>query len=133
MQLAQERISGKTVTLTSALGNTLNPTSVTTTTTGQQTFTLTATKAGTDTITATALGLSTTASVIVSAQNFAFTAPSPTVVTNVAIGAANAIPVTVVWQGAAGANQNVLFSTSRGTFVGGSGNNGSSTTAWPST
>ncbi|MGC1459434.1 MAG: Ig-like domain-containing protein [Steroidobacteraceae bacterium] len=122
-------IGGKMVTLVSALGNTLSAASVTTSSTGQQTFTLKAVNAGTDTITASALGLTTTATVAVSAQAFAFTAPAPGPVAQVPIGVANAIPVTVVWQGAGGANQSVTFTTSRGTFVGGTSNTGSSTVA----
>jgi Bacterial Ig-like domain (group 1) len=120
-------IGSQTVMLTSALGNTLTPSSVTTTSSGQQTFTLKAVNAGSETITATALGLTTTSAVTVSAQNFSFSAPAASPVAQVPVGQANAIPVTVVWQG--GANQNVTLSTSRGTFIGGVGNNGSSTTA----
>ncbi len=122
-------IGGRAVTLASSLGNTLSATSVTTNSQGQQTFTLKAVNAGTDTITATALGLTSTATVTISGQSFAFTAPSPSSVTQVPIGVANAIPVTVTWQGTGGANQNVTFTTSRGTFVGGTSNTGTSTVA----
>ena len=119
-------IGSQTVMLTSALGNTLTPASVTTTSTGQQTFTMKAVNAGTDTITATALGLTTTETVTVSAQNFSFSAPAASPVAQVPVGAGNAIPVTVVWQG--GANQPVTLSTSRGTFVGGTLSNNGTTT-----
>jgi hypothetical protein len=120
-------IGGKVVTLTSALGNTLSAPTVTTSASGQQTFTLKAVNSGTDTITAAALGLSTPATVTVSAQSFAFTAPAPGVTEQVQIGQPNAVPISITWQGSAGANQSVTFTTSRGTFIGGTSNTGTST------
>jgi hypothetical protein len=114
------------VTLSSALGNTItaqaNSNSMTDNS-GHLTFTVAAAKAGQDTITATALGLTTTAPLTISSQSFNFTSPAAN--TNVALGASETI--TVVWTnaGTPQANQQVSFSTTRGTFAGG----GTTTTA----
>jgi Bacterial Ig-like domain (group 1) len=111
-------ISGQTVALTSANGNTLTPASVTTAaTTGSATFALTAVNSGADTITATWMGVSATAGVTVSNQNFTFTAPSPTV----AIVVGQSANVAFTWtSGGTGATGTVEFATSRGTLSTGS-------------
>jgi Bacterial Ig-like domain (group 1) len=106
-------ITGKTVTLTSKLGNTLTPASVTTDSSGNATFTLKIINAGSDTITATGMGITSTASVGVNADLFAFTAPASN--TEVALG--NAQTVTVQWLsgGAPVVGQTVSFASTRGT------------------
>jgi len=110
-------ISGQAVTLSSANGNTLSAASVSTDPTGHATFQVTAAKSGNDTVTATALGLSASQALAVSSQNFAFTAPAAN--STVAIGVSQS--VTLVWTngGAPVAGQTVSFSTTRGTFSGG--------------
>jgi hypothetical protein len=115
-------IANTPVALTSKLGNTLSAASVTTSSTGQASFTVTAVKSGTDVITATALGISSTASVVISAQNFSFTTPpASATVTNVNLTSA-AMPVSqtlaVVWtvSGVPQANQTITFATTRGTL-----------------
>jgi Bacterial Ig-like domain (group 1) len=106
-------IAGQTVALSSAKGNTI-PASVTTSATGQATFNFTATVSGTDTITATALGQSATASITVSAQSFAFTAP----VTGDQISIGTATAVTVKWTDGSGnpvVGHTISFAATRGT------------------
>jgi hypothetical protein len=110
-------IPNTTVTLNSANGNTLSAQSLTTDNTGHITFTVTAANSGNDTVTATALGLSATAALSVSSQKFSFTSPASA--TSVALNTPQA--VTLVWtnNGTPVANQQVSFSTTRGTFTGG--------------
>jgi hypothetical protein len=133
-------IANKTVTLTSAKGNTLSATSLTTNASGQNTFTVTAVTGGTDTITASALSLQTTEAVVVSTQNFAFTAPAAA---NSPVNIGTTSTVTIAWTaaGVAQTGQTVTFSATRGTLsattatVGPSGTASvtiSSTTAGPS-
>ncbi len=108
-------IPNQAVTLTSAKGNTLSATTITTDATGQKTFTLTAANGGTDTITAASLGLQATASVVVSTQSFAFTAPTD----NAQVTLGTAAPIIVQWSaaGVAQVGQTVNFSTTRGTVT----------------
>jgi len=107
-------ISGVTVGVSSAHGNTLSATSLVTDSTGHATFTVTAAQAGNDTITATALGLSATQALSVSSQSVQFTQPLADA--TVDINASQ--PVTLVWtnNGAPQTGQSVSFSTTRGTF-----------------
>jgi hypothetical protein len=107
-------IANNTVTLASAKSNTLNPSTLVTDSTGQKTFTLTAVNGGTDTITASTLGLQATQSVVVSTQNFAFTAPTA----NLQVPIGTAVTVSVAWtaNGVAQVGQTVSFSATRGTL-----------------
>jgi Bacterial Ig-like domain (group 1) len=107
-------IVDQTITLTSANKNTLSAATVMTDANGQATFTLTAANGGADTLTATALGISATEAVSVSAQNFAFTAPT----SNADVNIGGAQTVTVKWTngGTAVAGQPVSFSSTRGTL-----------------
>jgi hypothetical protein len=109
-------IGGATVAIASAAGNTLSAASLTTDTSGHATVMVTGTKPGADTLTATALGQSAVATLSVSNQSFAFTAP-----TSGAFITLNATQtVTLVWTtaGAPQAGQVITFSTTRGTFNG---------------
>jgi hypothetical protein len=110
-------IVGQTITLVSANGNTLSPASVTTSSQGTATFSLTAANAGTDTITASAYGGGMATKQQVSVSNQAFTITAPAANANIAVGAGNAVPVTVSWS-AAGVGQTgtVNLATSRGTI-----------------
>jgi hypothetical protein len=107
-------IPNESVGLASAKGNTLSATTVTTDSTGQKTFTMTAVNGGTDTITATTLGLQATQSVVVSSQNFAFTAPAANAQVNLGV----VTTLTVAWtaNGVAQSGQTVNFSATRGTL-----------------
>lgn len=109
-------ISGQSVALSSASGNTLSAAAVTTDATGHASFQLTATKPGSDTVTASTLGLSATATVAVSSQSFAFTAPAAD--STVPISTAQAITLKWTNGGAPVANTAVTFSTTRGEFSG---------------
>lgn len=104
-------ISGRTVTLTSAAGNTLSAASVVTDVTGQKTFQLTGVNGGNDTITAAALGLQATQGVAVSTQSFTITAP--TAGTKVNLGVSQAVAVHWTANGAAVAGQTVTFPPGR--------------------
>ncbi len=108
-------ISSTAVTVSSANKNTLSATTLTTDSTGRATFTLTATNGGTDTITASALGLTQTLSVAVSTQSFTITSPAAN--TQVKLGAAQAITVTWLNNGAPVVGQAVTFAATRGTVT----------------
>jgi len=109
-------IAGQAIALTSALGNTLAPASVTTGSQGTATFTLTATTAGNDTITASAYAGTATSTEKVSISNQSFTLTAPAANATIAVGQANAVPVTVTWvAGGVGQTGTVNFSASRGT------------------
>jgi hypothetical protein len=110
-------IPTQTVAVTSSAGNTLSAASLTTDTSGHATFTVTGTKSGADTLTATVLGQSATANVLVSNQSFAFTAPAANAL--IALGATQAITLTWTTGGVAQVGKVITFSTTRGTFVGG--------------
>ncbi|GIX47661.1 MAG: hypothetical protein KatS3mg131_1872 [Candidatus Tectimicrobiota bacterium] len=69
-------IAGRTIALSSTLGNALSATEVTTDFNGAATVTVTATVADTDTIQASALGATATFILTVSPDNFVFTAPA---------------------------------------------------------
>ncbi len=77
---------------------------MTTDASGHATFTLTATKAATDTITVSALGTSTSQSVVVSNQQFQFSAPTANLLIPISVPVAPATacvpntPVTVNWK-----------------------------------
>jgi hypothetical protein len=106
-------IAGQTVMLKSANGNTI-PVSVTTSSTGQATFTFTGVAGGADTITGTALGQSATASITVSAQSFAITAPAA----NAQIPIGTNSTVTAKWTDGSGnpvVGHTISFATTRGT------------------
>lgn len=109
-------ISGAGVTLASANKNPLSAGTVTTNSLGSATFQMTAANAGTDTLTATALGLTATQSVAVSSESFSFTAPAA----NTSIPISTPTTVTLVWTnaGVPQANQQVMFSATRGLFTG---------------
>ncbi|HWJ37012.1 MAG TPA: Ig-like domain-containing protein [Steroidobacteraceae bacterium] len=108
-------ISGQTVTLTSANGNTLSTASFVTDSTGQKSVTLTAAKSGNDTLTATALGLTAGQAIAVSGQSFQFTTPAATS-TNVDLGVSQTLTVTWAVNGAPQANQTINFAATRGTL-----------------
>ncbi|HUO95779.1 MAG TPA: Ig-like domain-containing protein [Steroidobacteraceae bacterium] len=115
-------ISNKTVTLTSANGNTIAPASVMTDGNGQGTFTVTASSAangGNDTLSAAALGLVATRALAVSSQNFSITTPA-TSGTKVTLGTAQTITATWLSGGAPQVGQTVTFSATRGSLSAGS-------------
>jgi len=111
-------ISGTSVTVTSALGNTINASPVTTDLAGQGSFTLSADNAGVDTLGASALGANAApVSVTMSADAFSFSAPAPSPVPEIPLNTNQS--VTVNWQ-SGGAPVNGLpvnFSSTRGTPV----------------
>lgn len=104
---ASKPISGRTVSLSSKLGNSLTS-SVTTDSNGQATITFTPTVAGTDTITASALGAILTQDISISAINFAFTSPSADSSVNVNI----CMPVSARLLGTSASG--AMFTVSRG-------------------
>ena len=69
-------ISGQSIAITSATGNAVSATPLTTDGSGQASFMLTANASGSDTLTAAGLGLTTTHTVVVSSDQFSFTAPA---------------------------------------------------------
>jgi len=109
-------ISGKTVTLASAQGNTFNNSAVTTDWTGRATVEVTAAVAGADTVTAsvTSLNVTGTFSLNVSSTRFTFTTPTPNKEVN--IGATQDIKVRYEKTGIGPAGVRVNFTTTRGTL-----------------
>ena len=118
-------IGGQQVTIASSAGNTLSSMLETTDVDGRATFDLTATANGTDTITVTALGLTSTHTVDVSNDVFAFQTPLAAPAVVVPPSTTPEIPLnqnqtlTVLWSDTGGpvANQQVTFQTSRGVLV----------------
>jgi len=109
-------ISGKTIDISSASGNTLSASNLTTDSSGHVTFTLTATKAGNDTVSVMALGQTATQALSVSSQTFSITAPAQNA--TIDINATQSVTVTWTNNGAPVANQAVSVSTTRGLFTG---------------
>jgi Big-like domain-containing protein len=107
-------ISGQTVDISSAAGNTLAASSLTTDVGGQAQVVLTASTAGTDTLTATALGISATQDLSVSDDSFSITAPlsGDEVILNTLI----AVDLTWSIGGVPQAGQPISFSATRGTL-----------------
>jgi hypothetical protein len=111
-------ISGASVTINSALGNTINASPVTTDLDGQGSFTLSADNAGVDTLSASVLGAtSVPVMVTMSADAFSFSAPAPDPLPEIPLNTNQS--VTVNWQ-SGGLPVNGLpvnFSTTRGTVT----------------
>jgi len=107
-------ISGQTVDVSSANGNTLAAGSLTTDISGQAQVTLTASAAGADTLSAMALGLTATQDINVSDDSFSLTAPlnGDEILLNAVV------PVDLTWSigGVAQAGQTISFSATRGTL-----------------
>ncbi len=111
---ATNPIANRTVSVSSALGNTLSSPTLTTNANGQVQLTLIVSNPGTDTITVSAQGASATHTVEVSSDEFFITAPALDAV----IPINTCVAVTANWQ-QAGAPVNgevVNFSTTRGTL-----------------
>jgi len=109
-----QAIAGKTVTVTSALGNSLSAATLSTDSAGQIQVTVTADNPGSDTISATAQGATATHSLTISADQFQITAPAANADVN--LGACQAIQLS--WQ-SGGVPQNgktISFSATRGTI-----------------
>ena len=112
-------IPNKTVTVTSANGNTVAPAMVTTDANGQGTITLTANSVangGADTLTASSLGMLATCKLTVSSQNFSITTPA----NGIKVNLNTAQTVTATWLSGGAAvtpQQTVNFSSTRGTLT----------------
>jgi len=112
-------IAGKSVTITSANGNTIAPANgiVTTDANGQASITLTATSVangGSDTLTANSLGLLATRALTVSSQNFSITTPAAG--TKVGLSAVQNVTATWLSANIPQVGQTVNFSATRGTL-----------------
>jgi hypothetical protein len=105
-------ISGQTVDISSATGNTLASTSLTTDVGGQAQVVLTASVAGADTLTATALGISATQDVNVSDDSFSLTAPLNG--DEILLNTVTAVDLTWSIAGVPQAGQTISFSATRG-------------------
>ncbi len=111
---ANNGISGASVTVTSSRSNGISQTPLITNAQGDASFTLTANNSGSDTLTVSALGIQTTLAVSVSSDAFTFTVPAQNA--EIALGAAATVTVHWTQSGAAVANQNINFATTRGTL-----------------
>ncbi|HHH35686.1 MAG TPA: invasin [Gammaproteobacteria bacterium] len=105
-------IANKTVTITSALGNSLGASPLPTDSAGQVQFTVTASNAGTDTITASAQGATATHTLTISADQFQITTPAAAADINLN----TCTQVQLSWQvsGSPNSGQTVNFSATRG-------------------
>jgi hypothetical protein len=111
---ANNGISGASVTVTSSRANGISQTPLITNAQGDASFNLTANNSGSDTLTVSALGIHTTLVVSVSSDAFTFTAPAQNA--EIALGATATVTVHWTQSGAAVANQNINFATTRGTL-----------------
>jgi hypothetical protein len=112
-------IVNSTVSMSSALGNTLSASTLTTNSAGQVSLTVTPATAGSDTITVSAEGATASHTLVVSSDQFQFTAPASGASIN--IGACAAASVAWKQNGTAVAGQAVSFSATRGTLYSDSG------------
>jgi hypothetical protein len=108
-------VGGRTMTVTSALGNGLSASTLTTDVQGNATFVYTATRAGQDTLTVSGLGTTARTLVSISADDFGFQTPAPNA--TVAIGASQTVSVRYLTGGAPAVGRSVTFSTTRGTIT----------------
>ncbi len=107
-------IPGKTVTLTSALGNSISPASVTTNASGVAAFTYTATTGGNETVTVAGFGTSAAASFTVS--TFKLFTSAPSAATEVNLGNNVTVTFNLTSNGAPSSGQALSVSTTRGTL-----------------
>ena len=105
-------VSGQTVTVSSANGNTLSATSLTTGVSGNVTVSLTGTVAGDDTITVSGLGEVATYAVSVSSDEFSVALPTG----DLSIGTAQTVTAKWLKAGSPVVGGTVTFSTTRGTL-----------------
>jgi len=111
-------IQNTVVELSSSLKNSFNLTSpVTDAATGRAVVTYTATNGGTDLITATALGVSTTYSVVIDPDSFAFEPANATAIQEIPLNTAT--PVSVKWlrNNSPLVGSDVMFTTTRGVIA----------------
>jgi hypothetical protein len=109
-------ISGRTLTVASARGNTIAPASVTTDSTGRATFNATITQAGNETLTVSGLGLAANQAVAVNSASFVFTAPTAD---GVEVPLSTPQTFTIRWLngGTPQVGQPVTFTSTRGTVT----------------
>ncbi len=105
-------IDGRTIDVTSSLGNTLSSQSLTTDSSGQAQFEYTAVNGGTDSLVATSLGETATASVRVADDAFAFIAPAAN--TEINLGASETVTLRWSQNNAPVVGQTVSFAATRG-------------------
>ncbi len=110
-------IGGRTVTVTSARGNTLSGNSLTTDVNGRANVSVTITRPGSETLTIASLGLTRTITIAVNADSFQVTAPA-TDGLEIPLGTPQNLTVTWLSSGAPVVGSTVNFSTTRGTFNG---------------
>jgi len=109
-------VPGATVNVTAGtLGNALSALSATTDSNGSATFSYTPTNAGTDSLIFSALGATTTATLVISGQDFVFTSPASG--TSVTVGAPTSISVRYRLNGAAVSGATVNFAATAGTLT----------------
>jgi fibronectin type 3 domain-containing protein len=107
-------ISGRTITVTSAKGNTLSAATWVTNASGQVICNVTATMGGADKITASAIGATKDFDLMVNTTILRFITPSPTAVTEIPIGTSQAVTAEYVNGTTPQAGVVVNFVTTRG-------------------
>lgn len=105
-------ISGASLAASSSIGNSVTPVQLVTDSLGAARFTYRANNSGTDTLSVRGLGATATASVAVSAEDFAFDTPASG--SEVAISASQTVTVRLLSGGVPVAGRTVTFSTTRG-------------------
>lgn len=111
-------ISGLAVTAASSLNNGLSATALTTDALGKATATYTASNSGTDSLKFTGGGATTTATLLISAANFAFTSPAAS--TQIPVNTVQPVAVRYLSNGAPQVGVTVNFSATAGTVSSGS-------------
>ncbi|SEI05817.1 Ig-like domain (group 1) [Rheinheimera pacifica] len=119
------------VEVASALGNTLSDTSPATVgSAGKASFTYTAVNPGTDRLTVTALGATSTITLNVSADEFAFVAgANEAAVLEINLNTAQELAVEWLVNGTANVGENIVFNTTRGAIADAAANLGNAVTA----
>ncbi|WP_259241225.1 Ig-like domain-containing protein [Rheinheimera pacifica] len=119
------------IEVTSALGNTLSDTSPETVgSAGKASFTYTAVNSGIDRLTVTALGATSTITLNVSADEFAFVAgANEAEIPEVNLNTAKELVVEWLVNGSANVGENIIFNTTRGAIADQAANLGSAVTA----
>lgn len=119
------------IEVTSALGNTLSDTSPETVgSAGKASFTYTAVNSGVDRLTVTALGATSTITLNVSADEFAFVAgANEAEIPEVNLNTAKELAVEWLVNGSANVGENIIFNTTRGAIADQAANLGSAVTA----
>jgi hypothetical protein len=112
---AGQPVPSASLAATSQLGNPIAPATATTDALGSASFVYTGTNAGNDRITVSGLGTTATAPILVSAEDFSFTAPASNA--SIPVSTGQAVTVKYLVAGVPQVGKTVTFATTRGTVT----------------